>query len=313
MSDGYTKLFSDIVDSSIWDESPETCKVWVTLLAKANADGFVRGSIGWLAGKAKVSVECCQIAIGKFVRPDPHSRTPDFEGRRIEQLDDGWLILNYIAFRDRLSSNPKAVSTRLRVQRHRERYTALRNAPSVTSGHSASASASASDTPIKVETPKSKKPEKCHSAGSRVILHLLNEKSGRHYRETDANLSLIDARLSEPGVELGEVKKMVERQCLRWGADPKMSEYLRPETLFGKTKFDSYYAARLTPANPHATDNRTNGQPNSRNFGIIEGTTDYEALAKQKLEAQDRERESRRAAELAAEMAEDESASSPAS
>ncbi len=134
---GYAKLFSEIVDSSIWDESPETCKVFITLLALADQDGYVRGSDGWLAGKSRVSLGKCVLALRKFRQPDLRSRTPDNEGRRIEQLPDCWLILNYIAFRDRLSSDPKATATRERVRKHRERYRALHG---VTSGDSASAS-----------------------------------------------------------------------------------------------------------------------------------------------------------------------------
>jgi len=145
---GYTKLFSDIVDSSIWDQPSDVCKVWVTLLALANADGLVRGSVGWLAGKAKVDVHVCDNALHYFADPDPRSRTPEHEGRRIEVMEDGWLILNYLAFRDRLSNDPQAVRTRERVRKHRERYKALRNKSNgegVTSADPASASASSSD------------------------------------------------------------------------------------------------------------------------------------------------------------------------
>lgn len=80
---------------------------------------------------------------------------------------------------------------------------------------------------------------------SRIALHWLNEKSGRHYRETDGNLGVISARLKEDGVDIEGVKSMVDRQCALWKPDPKMAEFLRPETLFGKSKFDAYYAARL--------------------------------------------------------------------
>lgn len=143
---GYTKVFSDIVDSSIWAENSDICKVWVTLLALSDQNGFVRGSIGWLAGKSKVRPAICKTALEKFESPDPESRTPDNEGRRIETLPDGWLILNYLLFRDRLSDNPQAIATRERVRRHREkhqsRYTPLRNAESVTCPVSVSASAS---------------------------------------------------------------------------------------------------------------------------------------------------------------------------
>lgn len=142
MSGGYTKLFSDIVDSSIWNEDAPTCKVWVTLLALSNADGYVRGSVGWLSSKARVTPEQCQTAIEKFSGPDPSSRTPDNDGRRIEILEDGWLILNYLTFRDRLSNDPKACAVRERVRKHRQKHYALRNASSVTCVTPASASVS---------------------------------------------------------------------------------------------------------------------------------------------------------------------------
>lgn len=39
---------------------------------------------------------------------------------------------------------------------------------------------------------------------------------------------------------------MIDRQCQRW-MGTSQEEYLRPETLFGKQKFDSYYAAKDLP------------------------------------------------------------------
>ena len=146
---GYAKLFSEIVDSSIWEESNETRIVWITLLALCDCDGYVRGSSGWLAGKAKVTQMACELALEKFKQPDARSRTPDHEGRRIEQLEDGWLVLNYIAFRERLSSDPQAIATRERVRKHRmnvtRRYVTPEALQSVTSPVSASAYASVPD------------------------------------------------------------------------------------------------------------------------------------------------------------------------
>ena len=155
---GYAKLFSDIVDSSIWKEDSDTCKVWITLLALADADGFVRGSDGWLADKSKVELAKCVEAVSKFCSPDPCSRTPDNEGRRVERLEDGYLVLNYLAFRDRLSNDPKVTATRERVRKHREkrygvtpRYVTQEALQSVTSLVSASASASVSASVLQEE------------------------------------------------------------------------------------------------------------------------------------------------------------------
>lgn len=139
---GYCKLFSDIVESSIWEDTPETKVVWITMLALADRDGYIRGSPGWLAAKSRVTKEQCLIALAEFQSPDPRSRTPDNEGRRIEELEDGWLVLNYISFRERLSPDVKALATRERVRKHREKQKALRNASGVTVSAPASASAS---------------------------------------------------------------------------------------------------------------------------------------------------------------------------
>lgn len=101
---------------------------------------------------------------------------------------------------------------------------------------------------------KPKEEKFAYSPETRVALHYLNEKSGRHFRESESSLSVIQARLSESGVDIAGVKLMIDRQCRRWKGTSQ-EEYLRPETLFGKTKFDSYYAARELPVAP------PNGKP----------------------------------------------------
>lgn len=84
-------------------------------------------------------------------------------------------------------------------------------------------------------------------ANARKVLTHLNASTGRNFRETDSNLKLIHGRLLEAGVDVGGCLQMIDRQCAKWLKDPKMAEYLRPETLFGKLKFDSYYSARSLP------------------------------------------------------------------
>lgn len=80
-----------------------------------------------------------------------------------------------------------------------------------------------------------------------ILINYLNEKSGRAFRESQQSMSPIIARLSESGVDLEGCKKVIERQCALWKGT-QQEEYLRPETLFGKTKFDGYWAAKDLPA-----------------------------------------------------------------
>jgi hypothetical protein len=118
---GYAKLFSSIITSTIWCESPTVCKVWVTMLAVADRDGVVEGAIPGIAHLARVSVEDASAAIQKFQSPDPYSRTPDHEGRRIEPVNGGWRLLNFDKYRFKMSSEDIRERDRLRKQRQRDR------------------------------------------------------------------------------------------------------------------------------------------------------------------------------------------------
>lgn len=116
---GYTKLFSSIVTSTIWLESNATRIVWITMLALADKHGEVQGSVPGLARLAGVSVEECRAALQKFLSPDPDSRTKDDEGRRIEEIDGGWSILNHLKYREMASREESRVAESERKKRYR--------------------------------------------------------------------------------------------------------------------------------------------------------------------------------------------------
>jgi len=97
----FTKLDSGIVDSSLWAYPAEERIVWITLLAKADETGFVRISFSGLVRAANVSEEATRRAIEKFTAPDNESRTEEYGGRRIERLEGGWIILNYMKYREK--------------------------------------------------------------------------------------------------------------------------------------------------------------------------------------------------------------------
>lgn len=101
MADGYVKLLSSILDSSIWQEPDDVIRVWITMLAMADRDGFVGASVGGIARRTvTVSVERVRECLDLFQSPDIDSRSEEFEGRRIQKVDRGWLILNYAKIRD---------------------------------------------------------------------------------------------------------------------------------------------------------------------------------------------------------------------
>lgn len=117
----YTKLFKDILLSSLWAEDSDTRIVWVTLLALADQDGMVSASASGIAHAARVDGEITKDALAKFCAPDPDSRTPDNEGRRIEHVTGGYVILNYRLYRDKKNPAEERAKTRERVRKHRAR------------------------------------------------------------------------------------------------------------------------------------------------------------------------------------------------
>ena len=127
MSIGYTKLFSSIVTSTIWVESDRTRIVWITMLAMADRNGEIQASIPGLARLAGVPIPDCEEALAKFIAPDPYSRTPDDEGRRIEKIEGGWALLNHAKYREMASREDSKTANSERQRRHREKE--KRNAP----------------------------------------------------------------------------------------------------------------------------------------------------------------------------------------
>jgi len=117
----YTKLFNSIVTSTIWSEDDKTRIVWITMLAIADKNGEVQGSVPGLARIAGVPVEDCRIAIGKFLSPDPDSRTKDDEGRRIEEIDGGWSLLNHQKYREMASKDEQREAEAKRKARYRDK------------------------------------------------------------------------------------------------------------------------------------------------------------------------------------------------
>lgn len=115
----YAKLFSSIVHSTVWGEPLATRVVWVTMMAIADRDGIVEAAVPGLARAANVSIAEVEAAIACFIAADPHSRTPDNEGRRIEKVDGGWRLLNWDKYLLLKSKEEIREKTAERVKRHR--------------------------------------------------------------------------------------------------------------------------------------------------------------------------------------------------
>jgi hypothetical protein len=91
----FAKLDNGITKSSIWSEPYHVRVVWISFLAEKDETGFVAGSRSGMIRVCNVSPEEFDEAIRILSSPDPDSRTPDFEGRRIDIVEGGWIVLNH--------------------------------------------------------------------------------------------------------------------------------------------------------------------------------------------------------------------------
>ncbi|MEC9361907.1 MAG: hypothetical protein VYC42_01665 [Pseudomonadota bacterium] len=133
MTLAFTKLASSITESTVWGEPYATRICWIVMLAMADRHGHVHASVPGLAHRARITLEECEAALKTFSTPDRYSRTPDHEGRRIEPIDGGWRLLNYLKYRDTRDADSKREADAARQRRHRaNRRAAI--APAPTSG-----------------------------------------------------------------------------------------------------------------------------------------------------------------------------------
>lgn len=69
------------------------------------------------------------------------------------------------------------------------------------------------------------------------VIEYLNNKCGTRYRASESNMKFIRARLKDYKIE--DLFAVIDKKCKEWKGT-NMQMYLRPETLFNATKFESY-------------------------------------------------------------------------
>lgn len=101
----------------------------------------------------------------------------------------------------------------------------------------------------------------------KYIVEYLNLRAKTNYRyQTPKTQALIRARCNE-GYSIDDFKVVIDKKCNEW-INTDMSQYLRPETLFG-TKFEGYLNAKVKP-NKQATKREYTKQELNDMFDNIE-------------------------------------------
>lgn len=125
----YAKVFTSMWDGSLYGKL-EASAVLMACVTLCNAQGILDMTPEAIAGRTGWPVEFVKRGIDELEMPDPRSRTPDDDGRRIAKLDEhrdwGWLIVNYEKYRTLADPDTIKIQNKKRAQRYRDR----RHAPS---------------------------------------------------------------------------------------------------------------------------------------------------------------------------------------
>lgn len=108
--DSWSPLWNTVVESSLWEEPPYVRVLFMTMLAIKDADFIVRSDEFRLHKKANISQEEVVKALKILTAPDRKRLIPqEFEGRRLEKVEGGWLILNGKKYREKMQKIKRSV------------------------------------------------------------------------------------------------------------------------------------------------------------------------------------------------------------
>lgn len=126
---------------------------------------------------------------------------------------------------------------------------------------------SGSDKPDDMPPPRNLRSE------AKEVLEFLNAKTGRHYRPVEATIAMIACRLKgenkETEVSVQTCKSLIAKKVRDWGTNADMQMYLRPATLFNRTKFEQYLGELNLCAVQNATKNSSATAPPVPVAGVL--------------------------------------------
>jgi len=239
----FTKLFNSILDSTIWQEPLETKVVWITMLAMVDRNGEVHASIPGLAKRAGVTLQQCNAALACLESPDEYSRTKDHEGRRIQEIDGGWRLLNHGKYRALLSAEERREYNRRKQAEYRSTKRENVNDMSMTVNDSQLQSAKCTHTEAEAEAESDTKAETKDKP-----------KRERFQKPTVAEVAAYGATLSPPFLE----------------ADNFIDHYEANGWIRGKTSIKDWRATVRTWNRRNTSTHRRPGDLNQQEHGMVD-------------------------------------------
>ncbi len=102
MSENYVKVFQTMYTGSLYGAGMHIFAVWAWILAHKDENGVAEVNPRQVAAELGGTVEQVRDALAYLCAPDPESRSPEEEGRRLVKVSQfGYTVVNHAKYRDR--------------------------------------------------------------------------------------------------------------------------------------------------------------------------------------------------------------------
>lgn len=196
----WAPLWSGLVDSSIWEEPDHVFRVFMAMISLKDCNHVVSMDGYKLARRIHMDPGVVVDALAVLSKPDQRRPDQEFEGRRIQQVEDGWLVLQGEYYR-------KLVSQELRRSNNRRSQKAFRERKN-------------KDKPMAGETAYEKALERGDDKAAEAVLRgLEREKTPESSPEQSGGNGLAGADGNGPSTEIPEIPLSGDSRVMPGGGD----------------------------------------------------------------------------------------------
>ena len=126
----YGKLFAQMYDGTLATHGPwQALVTFQQMIVLADRQGYVDMTPDAISRRTSIPLEIITTGIAALLKPDPSSRSPAEDGRRLVPIDDGrdwgWQIVNYSKYRQMRSADERREYLREAQASRRERLKAM--------------------------------------------------------------------------------------------------------------------------------------------------------------------------------------------
>lgn len=250
----YGKHFASMYGGSMYGKPAMVFAVWGYIISHfrpSRKDGqcYVNLNPALLAGIFSTTPEQILDALAVLEAPDKASQSKLHDGRRIVLLSDERLVgpLEYLVVNGAKYRAIRDEEDRREYLKEAKRLSRARNKADSSTLSTMSTTVNHGPPPsTQAEAESEARSEQSAYADAPAVIAYLNAAAGRRYRTDNASsLAFVRARMRE-GATLADFMAVIDAKCREW-LGTEQAQYLRPETLFNATKFESYRGA-LGPA-----------------------------------------------------------------